>query len=331
MADATLYAQDAPAQGLLFTDNDALVAPRIALFLDSGIGERVLVHVQLDADTRFDPNQENRDLRFDEYFVEAHLTERTGRLTLRLGKFATVFGSWIVAPPRVGRPDDHRAADLRGRAADHRSNGAGERRGVRGAAQRPSTNSSTGCRSCGAPATRRARRCRRAPRRSTRRSKSRTRRSRRARRRGTSFRAVAIPTRTSPRGCAGTPSKSGGSAARSVAGRICSRARSRCWVPATASTTSIRRRGASMPRTSIAVCRSGANSCRRSSTCRASATWTRLSGFVEARFKVVPQIWLGARWNQSWFDDVHGATYRGTATCEGSTWRSVIDTLRTSK
>ena len=96
MADAALYAQDAPAQGLLFTDNDVLVAPRVALFLDSGIGERVLVHVQLDADTGSDPNQENRDLRFDEYFVDARLTEpEHGRLTLRVGKFATVFGSWI--------------------------------------------------------------------------------------------------------------------------------------------------------------------------------------------------------------------------------------------
>jgi hypothetical protein len=33
------------------------------------------------------------------------------------------------------------------------------------------------------------------------------------------------------------------------------------------------------------------------------------SGFVEARFKVVPQIWVGARWNQSWFETVHGATW----------------------
>ena len=31
-----------------------------------------------------------------------------------------------------------------------------------------------------------------------------------------------------------------------------------------------------------------------------------LSGYVEARFKVVPQVWLGARWNQSWFDTVQG-------------------------
>ena len=105
MADATLYVQDAPAQGLLFTDNDALVAPRIAMFLDSSIGERVLVHVQLDADTGSDPNQENRDLRFDEYFVEAQLTDVDhGRLTLRAGKFATVFGSWIGANIAFGLP-----------------------------------------------------------------------------------------------------------------------------------------------------------------------------------------------------------------------------------
>jgi len=32
MSDVTFYAQDKPAQGLLFSDNDAYVAPRIAAF-----------------------------------------------------------------------------------------------------------------------------------------------------------------------------------------------------------------------------------------------------------------------------------------------------------
>lgn len=31
-----------------------------------------------------------------------------------------------------------------------------------------------------------------------------------------------------------------------------------------------------------------------------------LPGFVEARYKATAQVWLGARWNQSWFDDAPG-------------------------
>jgi hypothetical protein len=31
-----------------------------------------------------------------------------------------------------------------------------------------------------------------------------------------------------------------------------------------------------------------------------------LSGYVEARYKFTPQVWLACRWNQSWFDDVPG-------------------------
>ena len=95
LADATLYAQDKPAQGLLFSDNDAYFAPRVAAFVDLGLGDRVLVHAQFDADRGFDPGEDSGgDVRADEYFVEARLTD-TGRVTLRIGKFASAFGAWI--------------------------------------------------------------------------------------------------------------------------------------------------------------------------------------------------------------------------------------------
>jgi hypothetical protein len=96
MADATLYGQDEPAQGLLFSDNDAYFAPRITTFFDLGFGERVLVHAQFDVDRGFDPGEDSGgDARADEYYIEARLTD-AGRVTLRVGKFATAFGAWIA-------------------------------------------------------------------------------------------------------------------------------------------------------------------------------------------------------------------------------------------
>src|SRR5512143_3264664 len=95
MADVTAFAQDKPAQGLLFSDNDAFVAPRSTAFLDAGIGERILVHVHVDADRGVDPGEQSSgDVRFDAYFVEARLTD-PGRVTVRVGKFATSFGGWV--------------------------------------------------------------------------------------------------------------------------------------------------------------------------------------------------------------------------------------------
>ncbi len=94
IANTDLYAQDAPAQGLLFSDNDVYVAPRVATFLDLGFGDRVLLHAQLAADRGFDPGEDSGgDVRLDEYYVEANVTD-AGRVTLRIGKFPSAFGAW---------------------------------------------------------------------------------------------------------------------------------------------------------------------------------------------------------------------------------------------
>jgi hypothetical protein len=96
MSDVTFYAQDAPAQGLLFSDNDEYVAPRVAAFLDVGYHEWLVLHAQVAADRGFDPGEASGgDARIDELFVDAHLTD-AGRLSLRVGKFASSFGGWIA-------------------------------------------------------------------------------------------------------------------------------------------------------------------------------------------------------------------------------------------
>lgn len=94
MADLTLFAVEQPAPGLLVTDDDFFLAPRISAFLDMQLGDRVILHGQLRADRGFDPGSESGgQVRLDEYFAQfrvAHAEE----VNLRVGKYSTVFGSW---------------------------------------------------------------------------------------------------------------------------------------------------------------------------------------------------------------------------------------------
>ena len=95
LGDMTLYAPEAPAQGMLFSNNDVFVAPAILLFGDVKFGDRVALHALLDADRGFDPGMKlDGDVRLDEYFVQLEALDNA-RLSVRVGKFATVFGNWI--------------------------------------------------------------------------------------------------------------------------------------------------------------------------------------------------------------------------------------------
>lgn len=94
MNDLTVYAPDAPAPGLLFSDDSVFVAPRLSMSLDAGMGERVLAHAQLRVDRGFDPgSDEHGDVRFDQYFLQGNILD--GRVQIRAGKFATAFGGWV--------------------------------------------------------------------------------------------------------------------------------------------------------------------------------------------------------------------------------------------
>ncbi len=309
MADAALFVQNAPAQGLLFTDNDALVAPRLALFLDSGIGERVLVHVQLDGDTGSDPNQDKWDLRFDEYYVEALLTEPDqGRVALRVGKFATVFGSWIsrhlawddpmITPPLIYAdmlpitdqtvPANAPAFALRRNVVDKQFDwlpivwGAGYTTGASLSAGTATFDSTVEVKN-GSISSRPA-----------------------------TWDIVSSGRNTDP----------------NVTARVRWHPVEEWWLGSSVS------RGPYLQSSAEPVLAQGESIDDFDQTTwgvdanyehRRLQVWSEFvlstfdvpgigdvnaySGFVEARFKVVPQVWLGARWNQSWFDDVNGATW----------------------
>lgn len=94
MADATVFAAERQAQGLLFEDDHVFFAPRLITFLDVELGERVTLHGQMRVDRGFDPGSApNGQVRLDEYYLQARLW-RQDEVNVRVGKFATAFGNW---------------------------------------------------------------------------------------------------------------------------------------------------------------------------------------------------------------------------------------------
>jgi hypothetical protein len=95
MSDVTVFVPERPPPGLLLSNAVPFVAPRAALLFDTALGPRLTAHVQARIDRGYDPGRHpGGDARFDEYFVEATFDD-TLPLSVRAGKFATVFGSWV--------------------------------------------------------------------------------------------------------------------------------------------------------------------------------------------------------------------------------------------
>lgn len=64
------YTVDGTPPGLVFSDREYLIAPRMSLFLDSRWGGKLYSLVQMRFDRGFDPNSKPRgDERLDEYFL----------------------------------------------------------------------------------------------------------------------------------------------------------------------------------------------------------------------------------------------------------------------
>lgn len=88
------YAFDGSAPGLILTTTDALLNPRLSLFVDAQLGESVYVFTQTRVDRGFDPSDHGAQLRLDEYAVRV-TPWKDGRFTLQAGQFATVVGNWV--------------------------------------------------------------------------------------------------------------------------------------------------------------------------------------------------------------------------------------------
>jgi hypothetical protein len=92
--DLEIYNFEQPAPGLIDSNIDTLFNPRLTLFLDAQIGSQVYFFAQSRLDRGFDPSDHGAQVRLDEYAVRVTPWE-DGRLTVQIGKFATVVGNWV--------------------------------------------------------------------------------------------------------------------------------------------------------------------------------------------------------------------------------------------
>jgi hypothetical protein len=83
-----------PAPGLIDTAHDTLFNPRLSLFLDAQWRSQIYLFVQARVDRGFDPSDHGGQIRLDEYAARYTAWE-DGRLTLQIGKFATVVGNFV--------------------------------------------------------------------------------------------------------------------------------------------------------------------------------------------------------------------------------------------
>jgi hypothetical protein len=80
--------------GLIRADGHNLFAPRLSLFLDAQFGSHVYGFVQTRFDTGFDPTDLGVELRLDESALRV-TPWKDGRFNLQVGKFSTVVGTWV--------------------------------------------------------------------------------------------------------------------------------------------------------------------------------------------------------------------------------------------
>jgi len=87
------YAFRHPAPGLIESNHDFLLNPRLTLFLDGQLGPKIYLFAQARLDRGFDPADASAQVRLDEYALRVTPWD-DGRLNIQAGKFATVVGKW---------------------------------------------------------------------------------------------------------------------------------------------------------------------------------------------------------------------------------------------
>ena len=93
LADLEGYLIDHPAPGLIFSNQDFLLNPRLTLFLDAQIGSKIYVFAQTRVDRGFDPSEDGAQIRLDEYFLRYSAAKN---VNVQVGQFATVVGNWVA-------------------------------------------------------------------------------------------------------------------------------------------------------------------------------------------------------------------------------------------
>jgi hypothetical protein len=93
LLDLEEYAYSGAAPGLIESRKHEVFQPRLTLFLDGQLGPRLYFFAQARADRGFDPGDRGARFRLDEYALR-YTPSEDGRLSLQAGKFATVVGVW---------------------------------------------------------------------------------------------------------------------------------------------------------------------------------------------------------------------------------------------
>ena len=92
LADLEAYSIDQPVPGLIFSEHDFLLNPRLTLFVDLEVGSNIYFFAQTRVDRGFDPSDRGAQIRLDEYFLRYSPTKN---FHLQIGQFATVVGNWV--------------------------------------------------------------------------------------------------------------------------------------------------------------------------------------------------------------------------------------------
>lgn len=95
LADVEAYTIDGNPPGLVFSNHDVFIQPRLSLFLDTTLGKHFYSLVQFRVDRGFDPGvKPDGDARFDEFLLRYTPFEKPW-INFQIGKFATVYGNWV--------------------------------------------------------------------------------------------------------------------------------------------------------------------------------------------------------------------------------------------
>jgi hypothetical protein len=88
------YELSQPSDDTIFTENKTLIVPRLSVALDAQLGKHLYLFTQTRVDRGFDPANAPLEARLDEYAIRISSGEKPS-FALQLGKFGTVFGSWV--------------------------------------------------------------------------------------------------------------------------------------------------------------------------------------------------------------------------------------------
>lgn len=94
LIDLEEYCYRQPAPGLIFSDGETLFNQRFSFFVDAQVGEHVYLFTQARVDHGFDPSDDPFQARMDEYALRV-TPWNDERLSLQVGKYATVVGNWV--------------------------------------------------------------------------------------------------------------------------------------------------------------------------------------------------------------------------------------------